>query len=85
MQEKKIKEILCASTSSVYGDQKIFPIKENFETSEPIQFYAATKKSNEVMGYSYNKMFNINFVFMRFYCIWSLEGQICQFLNLLKI
>ena len=73
--KKKIKEILCASTSSVYGDQKIFPIKENFETSQPIQFYAATKKSNEVMGYSYNKMFNINFVFMRFFTVYGPWGR----------
>ena len=66
---RKIKELLCASTSSIYGDQKKFPLKEKYETSNPIQFYAATKKANEVMGYSYKKMFNINFVFMRFFTV----------------
>ena len=70
-----IKEILAASTSSVYGDQKKFPIKENFETSKPIQFYAATKKSNEVMAYSYSKMFKMNFVFMRFFTVYGPWGR----------
>ena len=81
--KKGIKEILAASTSSVYGDQNKFPIKENFETSKPIQFYAATKKSNEVMAYSYSKMFKMNFVFMRFLQFMD-HGvdPICQFLNL---
>ena len=73
--KRKIKELLCASTSSIYGDQKIFPIKENFETSRPIQFYAATKKSNEVMAYSYHKMFKMNFVFMRFFTVYGPWGR----------
>ena len=73
--KNKITEILCASTSSIYGDQKKFPIKEKFETSRPIQFYAATKKSNEVMAYSYYKMFKINFVFMRFFTVYGPWGR----------
>lgn len=73
--KKEIKEVLCASTSSVYGDQKKFPIKETFETSKPIQFYAATKKSNEVMGYSYHKMFDLNFVFLRFFTVYGPWGR----------
>ena len=73
--KNNIKEILAASTSSVYGDQNKLPIKENFETSKPIQFYAATKKSNEVMAYSYSKMFKINFVFMRFFTVYGPWGR----------
>ena len=73
--KNNIKEILAASTSSVYGDQNKFPIKENFDTSKPIQFYAATKKSNEVMGYSYYKMFKMNFVFMRFFTVYGPWGR----------
>ena len=73
--EKKIKELLCASTSSIYGEQEKFPIKETFDSSKPIQFYAATKKANEVMGYSYYKMFKINFVFMRFFTVYGPWGR----------
>jgi UDP-glucuronate 4-epimerase len=73
--EKKIKEIISASSSSVYGNQKKFPIKESYNSSEPIQFYAATKKCNEVMAYSYFKMFKINFVFMRFFTVYGPWGR----------
>ena len=71
----KISEILAASSSSVYGDQSKFPIKENYENSKPIQFYAATKKSNEIMAYSYYKMFKVNFVFMRFFTVYGPWGR----------
>lgn len=73
--EKNIKEILSASSSSVYGNQKKIPLVENFDSSNPLQFYAATKKSNEVMASSYNKMFNINFVFMRFFTVYGPWGR----------
>ena len=66
---EKIKE-LYAKVLAVYMENERFPIKETFD-SKP-QFYAATKKANEVMGYSYYKMFKINFVFMRFYSLWTL-------------
>ncbi len=71
----KISEILAASSSSVYGDQSKFPIKESYENSKPIQFYAATKKSNEIMAYSYYKMFKLNFVFMRFFTVYGPWGR----------
>ncbi len=70
-----ISEILAASSSSVYGDQSKFPIKECYENSKPIQFYAATKKSNEIMAYSYYKMFKLNFVFMRFFTVYGPWGR----------
>ena len=38
-------KLLYASTSSVYGNQKKFPLKEDFNTDNPIQLYAATKKA----------------------------------------
>jgi len=71
----KISEVLAASSSSVYGEQSKFPIKESYENSKPIQFYAATKKSNEVMAYSYYKMFKINFILMRFFTVYGPWGR----------
>ena len=47
---------------------------ENFTTDNPIQFYAATKKANEVMAYSYSKLYKIKHRFKILYCLWSL-GQ----------
>ena len=43
----KVKHLIYASTSSVYGDIKSYPLKENFNTNKPLQLYAATKLSNE--------------------------------------
>jgi len=71
----KINELLFASTSSVYGDSKKIPFLENDNTSSPIQFYAATKKSNEVMAYSYAKMFGINSIGVRFFTVYGSWGR----------
>ena len=41
--KKKIKHFIFASSSSVYGDQEKFPLKESYNTDFPKSFYAATK------------------------------------------
>ena len=41
-------ELLFASSSSVYGNSKNFPLREKHNTDKPLSFYSATKKSNEV-------------------------------------
>ena len=70
-----IKHLFSASSSSVYGTSLKFPIKENFETSRPEQFYAATKKTNEVMGYSYYKIYGLNISFLRFFTVYGPWGR----------
>ena len=71
----KVKKIIYASTSSIYGIQKKFPIKENFDTNNPIQLYAATKKSNEVIAASYSKLYNINTIGLRFFTVYGPWGR----------
>lgn len=71
----KIKNLIYASTSSIYGDRKKFPFYENDNTDFPIQFYAATKKSNEVMAYSFFKMFGINSIGLRFFTVYGSWGR----------
>jgi UDP-glucuronate 4-epimerase len=71
----KIKELLYASTSSVYGDNKKMPFVEKHDSSSPIQFYAATKKCNEVMAHSYAKMFGINSIGVRFFTVYGSWGR----------
>ena len=51
-----IKHLIYASTSSVYGDSKKFPLSEIYRTDQPLSFYAATKKSNEVIGQTSNQL-----------------------------
>ncbi len=71
----KIKHLIFASTSSVYGESKKIPFKENHSTDYPIQFYAATKKSNEVMAHSYSHIYNLPTTGLRFFTVYGPWGR----------
>lgn len=70
-----VKDFIFASSSSVYGDQEKFPIKESFDTDYPISLYAATKKSNEVIAYSYHHLFGMNCTGLRFFTVYGPWGR----------
>jgi len=71
----KIKHFIFASTSSVYGKQKKFPINEDFNTNEPLSFYAATKKSNEILAYSYSSIYKLKCTGLRFFTVFGPYGR----------
>lgn len=71
----KIKHFIFASTSSVYGDSTNFPLKENDDTDKPLSFYAATKKSNEVIAYSYSKIYELPTTGLRFFTVYGPYGR----------
>ena len=71
----KIKHLIYASTSSVYGDSKKFPLNENDRTDQPLSFYAATKKSNEVMAHSYSYIYNLPCTGVRFFTVYGPFGR----------
>ncbi len=71
----KIKHLVFASTSSVYGENKSFPLKESFNTDKPISFYAATKKSNEIMAYSYSYIYSLPCTAVRFFTVYGPFGR----------
>ena len=71
----KIKHFIYASTSSVYGESKDFPLKESSETSKPMSFYAATKKCNEVIAYSYSNIYNLPCTALRFFTVYGPYGR----------
>ena len=73
--ESKIKRFIYASTSSVYGENKSFPLKETSNTDNPISFYAATKKSNEVMAYSYSYIYKLRCTGLRFFTVYGPYGR----------
>ena len=73
--ENKIKHLVFASTSSVYGNNKKFPLKESMNTDKPLSFYAATKKSNEVMAYSYAHIYKIPSTALRFFTVYGPFGR----------
>ena len=70
--ELKVKHLLMASTSSVYGANEIMPFVESEKTDTPLTIYAATKRANESMAHSYAHLWNIPTTMFRFfYGIWS--------------
>ena len=71
----KIKHFIYASSSSVYGEQKKFPLKEQFDTDKPISFYGATKKSNEILAHSYSKNFKLKTTGIRFFTVYGPYGR----------
>ena len=67
--------LIMASTSSVYGNNTKIPFNENQKSDNPISFYAATKKSNEVMAHSYSHLFKIPTTVIRFFTVYGPWGR----------
>ena len=67
----KIKHLLSASSSSVYGANKKIPFNIKDAADHPIQFYAATKRSNEIMGHSYSYLYKLPITFIRFFTVYG--------------
>lgn len=73
--ENNIKHFLFASSSSVYGENKTFPLIENLKTEEPLSLYAATKKSNELIAYSFSNLYKLPITGMRFFTVYGPYGR----------
>lgn len=69
-----IKTIFYASSSSVYGDSKKFPVKENFNLN-PKNFYGFSKKTNEEMAAIYSRYYNIKIIGLRFFTVFGPWGR----------
>jgi len=72
--KNKIKNIMYASSSSVYGENKNFPLKEN-EKLNPKNIYAVSKKLSEEMAEMYQKISDIKFVGLRFFTVYGEWGR----------
>lgn len=70
-----VKHLLYASSSSVYGNNKKIPFNENDNVDQPISLYAATKKSNELMAFTYNHLYNIPLTGLRFFTVYGPWGR----------
>ena len=71
----KIKHLLYASSSSVYGENKKVPFSEQDNVDHPISLYAATKKSNELMAFTYSHLYNIPTTGLRFFTVYGPWGR----------
>lgn len=66
-----IRNLVMASSSSVYGNCEKVPFKEDMIVDYAISPYAATKKSNEVMAHVYHKLYQMNIIMLRFFTVFG--------------
>lgn len=71
MKLHNIKNLVMASSSSVYGNCKEVPFREDMIVDYAISPYAATKKANEVMTHVYHKLFDMNIIMLRFFTVYG--------------
>ena len=71
----KVEHLIYASSSSVYGGNKITPFSETNSVDHPVSLYAATKKSNEMLAHSYSHLFQIPMTGLRFFTVYGPMGR----------
>jgi UDP-glucuronate 4-epimerase len=69
------KHLVFASSSSIYGAGAHLPFSEDQVTDQPVSFYGATKKSNELMAYSYAHMHDLMITGLRFFTVYGPWGR----------
>ena len=71
----KVKHLLIASSSSVYGANKKVPFKETDKTESQLSIYAATKKSTESIAHSYSSIWKVPTTVLRFFTVYGPWGR----------
>jgi len=67
--------LVYASTSSVYGANRAMPFRESQGVGHPLQFYAATKRANELMAHAYSHLFGLPTTGLRFFTVYGPWGR----------
>ena len=67
--------LVFASTSSVYGANTTMPFEEGAGVGHPLQFYAATKRANELMAHAYAHLFRLPCTGLRFFTVYGPWGR----------
>lgn len=70
-----VKHLVYASSSSVYGGNTKTPFAEDDNVDHPVSLYAATKKANELMAYSYSHLYGIPATGLRFFTVYGPWGR----------
>ena len=70
-----VKHLLYASSSSVYGGNKVAPFSTEHQVDHPVSLYAATKKSNELMAHTYSHLYKIPTTGLRFFTVYGPWGR----------
>lgn len=70
-----VMHLIYASSSSVYGGNEKIPFSTDDTVDRPVSLYAATKKSNELMAYSYSKLYGMKTTGLRFFTVYGPMGR----------
>lgn len=71
MRKNEVKNLVFISSSSVYGNNKKVPFSEKDPVDNPISPYAASKKSSELLCYTYHSLFNMNINCLRYFTVYG--------------
>ena len=71
----KVKHLVYASTSSVYGANTKMPFSEHDSVNHPLSVYAASKKSNELMAHAYSHLYQLPTTGLRFFTVYGPWGR----------
>lgn len=71
----KVQHLLYASSSSVYGLNRKMPFSTDDSVDHPVSLYAATKKANELMSYTYSHLYNLPTTGLRFFTVYGPWGR----------
>lgn len=74
-ERQPVEHLLFASSSSVYGNQSKIPFSVEDSVDKPISLYAATKKSNELMAYTYSHLYGVPMTGLRFFTVYGPYGR----------
>ena len=75
MRKHHVKKLIYASSSSVYGMNEKVPFETTDRIDQPISLYAATKKSNELLAYTYSHLYDIQCIGLRFFTVYGPWGR----------
>jgi UDP-glucuronate 4-epimerase len=73
--DQAVKHLVFASSSSVYGSNQNVPFSEQDAVNHPVSFYAASKRSNELMAHSYSHLFNLPITMLRYFTVYGPWGR----------
>lgn len=71
----EVEHLVYASSSSVYGGNEKVPFSTADQVDRPVSLYAATKKANELMAYSYSKLYGMKTTGLRFFTVYGPMGR----------
>ncbi|MBQ6335355.1 MAG: GDP-mannose 4,6-dehydratase [Erysipelotrichaceae bacterium] len=75
LRHNPVEHLIYASSSSVYGGNKKIPFSTDDKVDNPVSLYAATKKTNELMAYTYTHLYGIKSTGLRFFTVYGPAGR----------